>query len=73
MASTKKPTQPLMITNCQFTNNSAANEHTRAAVEALAAAAKANAEAIEAIAEAMWRGPSGPQVGLKITNEGRDD
>ena len=59
MATSKKPVAaPLppvynSITNCTITNTSAANEHTRAAIEALADAAKANAEAISAIAKGL--------------------
>lgn len=55
---TKKPGQPAphnptTISNVSIVNTSAANEHTRAAVKALAAAAKANAEAIAAIAHSL--------------------
>lgn len=41
------------ISNCHFETNSAANEHTRAAIQALASAAEANARAIEAAARAL--------------------
>lgn len=46
-------------------NNSAANQHTLAAIEALATAARANAEAIAEIAKAM-NGPRGEMIGIKI-------
>ncbi len=52
----KKTTPPpgtgITISNCTFT--SAANDNTRAAVEALASAAKANADAIQ-----QWLGGGG--------------
>jgi guanyl-specific ribonuclease Sa len=52
-----KTTQGATVSNCSVTNMPAtANEHTRAAVEALAGAAKANAEAISAIARALQGG-----------------
>ena len=61
--STKKvtkaaPSHRTTIQNCNIVNTSAANEHTRAAVEALAGAAKANAEAIEAIANGLKGSPA---------------
>ena len=63
---TKTAVKPVThIENCHITNSSAANEHTRAAVEALAAAAKANAEAISAIAKAL-QGSSDTQYGIYI-------
>ena len=52
------PSAGTIIQNCSFVNTSAANEHTRAAVEALAAAAKANAEAITAIANSLKGSPA---------------
>jgi hypothetical protein len=68
---TKKPTPPApapstTIQNCSIVNTSAANEHTRAAVEALAAAAKANAEAISAIANGLKGSPATMETGIKI-------
>lgn len=59
MTTTKKrtATQPATnISDCNFTNTSAANEHTRAAVEALANAAARNADAIAEIARALKGG-----------------
>ena len=55
---------PITVSNCSITNNSAANEHTRAAVEALAAAAKANAEAITAIANSLKGSPAAMEYGF---------
>lgn len=55
-----------LIEGCSFTAISAANEHTRAAVEALAMAATANAEAIKAIAEAMKGGPATIERAINI-------
>jgi hypothetical protein len=52
------------IQNCTITNTSAANEHTRAAIEALAAAAKANAEAISAIANGLKGSPATMDYGI---------
>jgi hypothetical protein len=60
----KKPTYT--VQNCTITNTSAANEHTRAAVEALAAAAKANAEAISRIADALKGSPATIENGICI-------
>lgn len=54
------------IQNCSIVNTSAANEHTRAAVEALAAAAKANAEAITAIANGLKGSPATMEHGIHI-------
>ena len=54
------------IQNCSIVNTSAANEHTRAAVEALAAAAKANAEAISAIANGLKGSPASLGYGIMI-------
>jgi hypothetical protein len=70
MTAKKKP-QPAPaptthIQNCSIVNTSAANEHTRAAVEALAAAAKANAEAISAIANSLKGSPATLEYGIKI-------
>jgi hypothetical protein len=61
--STKKQAQAAQpnkttIQNVSIVNTSAANEHTRAAVEALSAAAKANAEAITAIANGLKGSPA---------------
>lgn len=56
----------LHIENCKFDNNiPPVNEHTRAAIEALARAVEANANAIIGIAKAL-AGPDANQVGLKI-------
>ena len=52
----KKPLPPTNLTNCTFTNDTSANKHTRAAVEALADAVRANAEAIAQIAKALQGG-----------------
>jgi hypothetical protein len=54
------------VSNCSIVNTSAANEHTRAAVEALAAAAKANAEAISAIAAGMKGSMANMDCGIKV-------
>jgi hypothetical protein len=68
----KQPEQPSQaassttIQNCHITNTSAANEHTRAAVEALAAAAKSNAEAISAIANGLKGSPATMDYGIFI-------
>lgn len=64
MTARKKPVpQPApaghTITNSSFVVNATnVNEHTRAAVEALAVAAAANAEAIKAAAEALKGAPA---------------
>jgi len=68
MSAKKTPVQPATgntISNCNFESHSAANEHTRASVEALAAAAEANAEAISQIAKALQGGPT---YGLYLEN-----
>ena len=59
---------PVTIENCIVTNTSSANEHTRAAVEALAAAAKANAEAITAIANGLKGAPATMEYGIYLAN-----
>ncbi len=51
-------TPPTRIENCSISVNSAANEHTRDAIVALANAAEANARAIEAAAKALSHGPA---------------
>lgn len=56
------------IQNCSIVNTSAANEHTRAAVEALASAAKANAEAISAIAVSLKGSPATMTHGIYLGN-----
>jgi hypothetical protein len=70
MATKKKPVQAPVsgntIQNCHIVNTSAANEHTRAAVEALAAAAKSNAEAITAIANALKGSPATMDYGIYV-------
>lgn len=63
--SIQSPVSGTVISNCNITTHSAANEHTRAAVEALAAAAKANAESITQIAKAL-QGSSTPSYGIYI-------
>jgi hypothetical protein len=60
------PAPSTTIQNCSIVNTSAANEHTRAAVEALAAAAKANAEAISAIANGLKGSPATMETGIRI-------
>lgn len=61
------PAAPInKVSDCVFNNNSAANEHTRAAIVAIAEAARANANALEAAAEALSRGHATNQVGLRI-------
>ena len=52
--------------NCTITNNSSANEHTRAAVEALANAVAENARAITAIAQALEGGGARMDTGIRI-------
>lgn len=53
------------VSHCTVTNNSAANEHTRASVVALSEAIKANAEAVIATANALKGGPA-MGTGIKI-------
>lgn len=60
------PAPSTTIQNCSIVNTSAANEHTRAAIEALAAAAKANAEAITAIANGLKGSPATMEYGIHI-------
>jgi hypothetical protein len=71
MATKKQPVQPpvsgTVISNCHIETHSAANEHTRAAVTALAAAAQANAEAITQIAKALQH--NAPTYGIYIGGE----
>lgn len=68
MATKKKPTSLQasgpVISNCHIETHSAANEHTRAAVVALASAAQANAEAIREIAKALQN--NAPSYGICI-------
>lgn len=66
MATPKTQQVKTHIENCSFVNTSAANEHTRASVEALAAAIKANAEALIAVAKALEGAPAHMGTGLKI-------
>mgnify|MGYP000891961986 CR=1 FL=1 len=65
MSTKKKPAKSstpdipaIAITNCNITSNNstAANEHTRAAIEALARASERHAEALIAIANALKGG-----------------
>lgn len=66
MATRQTKTAPVnTVQNCSFHNHSEANEHTRAAIVALAEAARANANAIQAAAEAL-DGHATNQVGLRI-------
>ena len=62
MTRKKQPVQPpvsgTVISNCHIESHSAANEHTRDAVTALAAAAQANADAIAQIAKALQGSPT---------------
>ena len=62
-----RPKPRIEISNCTITTNNAANEHTRAAVEALAKAAEANANAIREIAEAL-KNNSAPSYGMYFEN-----
>lgn len=55
---TNKPAGHTTVQHCTVKNISAANKHTRAAVEALALAAKANAECIAEIARALKGSPA---------------
>ena len=64
---TKKQSPSAHIENVTITNTSSANEHTRAAVEALARAAEANAEAIRAIAESLKGSPANINHGIHIS------
>jgi hypothetical protein len=57
-----------VIENVSIVNSSAANEHTRAAVEALAGAAKANADAIAEIARGLMGSPATMQYGIHLSN-----
>ena len=54
------------VSNCTITNNSSANEHTRAAVEALANAVAENARAITAIAQALEGGGAQMSAGIRL-------
>lgn len=65
-AQTAAPAPSYSIEGCSIVNTSAANEHTRAAVEALAAAAKANAEAISAIANGLKGSPATMETGIRL-------
>jgi hypothetical protein len=59
---TKKPKAPekgditIQDSHFNYTNNTAANEHTRAAIEALSRASERHAEALIAIANALKGG-----------------
>lgn len=85
MAKAKKPQEPKQpqeqqpltkvgahIENVNITNSSAANEHTRAAVEALAGAATANANAIAEIARALKGAPATIERGICLSNISAD-
>jgi len=54
------------VSNCTITNNSSANEHTRAAVEALANAVAENARAVTAIAQALQGGGARMDAGIRL-------
>lgn len=54
------------VANCTITNISSANEHTRAAVEALANAVAENARAITAIAQALEGGGARMGAGIRL-------
>jgi seryl-tRNA(Sec) selenium transferase len=54
------------VSDCTVTNNSSANEHTRAAVEALANAVTENARAITAIAQALEGGGAQMSAGIRL-------
>lgn len=54
------------ISDCTVTNTSAANKHTRAAVEALANALKANADAIAETARALKGSPANMECGIRL-------
>jgi seryl-tRNA(Sec) selenium transferase len=70
MAAKKQPAAPAAptytVTDCTITNNSSANEHTRAAVEALANAVAENARAITAIAQALQGGGARMDCGIRL-------
>ena len=65
MPSKKQPPLQTTISGCTFTAGGPPNEHTRAAVEALARAAEENARAIREVALAL-RGATGLDCMLKI-------
>lgn len=74
MPNDKKPTdatpQPTYsVSDCVITNTSAANEHTRAAVEALANACGKNADALAEIARALKGGNATMNAGIHIGDE----
>ena len=54
------------VSNCTITNNTSANEHTRAAVESLANAAAENARAIAAIARALEGGGAHMDCAIRL-------
>ena len=73
MTAKKQPAAPAApvapsysVSKCTITNNSSANEHTRAAVEALANAAAENARAITAIAQALEGGGARMDAGIRL-------
>lgn len=65
MATKPKPSE-FVVQNCTFNNNAEVNEHTRAAVEAIANAAAKNAEALKAAAEALGKSHVTNQTALRI-------
>ncbi len=56
------------VENVSIVNTSAANEHTRAAVEALAAASTAHAQALSDIAKALQGSPASIGAGISLSN-----
>jgi hypothetical protein len=73
MTAKKQPATPAApaapsysVSNCTVTNNSSANEHTRAAVEALANAVAENARAVTAIAQALQGGGARMDAGIRF-------
>lgn len=58
----------MTVSNCHFEMNNAPDEHTRAAVEALANAARANADAIAAAARALGGANGAPQTCISINS-----
>lgn len=64
------PTRDITIEGCSFTGNAAANEHTRAAIEAIANAAGKNADALKAAADALNPKGMGMQNGVYVSGSG---
>lgn len=70
MPKEREPRAGMTVQNCTITNTSAANEHTRAAVEALAHAVSENARALIAIADALKGSPAHMEHGMHISGIG---